>query len=135
VPPGQPISIEINFRLPDGFKLNHLRPPTYQLSYDGRDSLIPAELLGRQLQLEARDGKASITIPINNEPGEAKVLLSVTYAFCRDGIGGLCKVDSAKWLVPLETDSGAAPATILLETGDEEAANEGQSPIEKGAFP
>jgi hypothetical protein len=45
--------------------------------------------------------------------------LTVSYGYCRDGAGGLCKLGTLTWLVPIEVAVDAKDSVIKLSSGKE----------------
>ncbi len=40
--------------------------------------------------------------------------LTVSYGYCRDGVGGLCKIKTARWQIPVEVNESADRDVIEL---------------------
>jgi len=71
-----------------------------------------------RLEATSDDGaSAKFKLPVTKKTGNATLLVSITYGYCRDGKGGLCKIDSLKFKVPVElSDSGEAKPVALEAT-------------------
>jgi thiol-disulfide isomerase/thioredoxin len=114
VKPGENFTFRVEFKLPEEFKLNPEAPPTFVLKAKGDQSLIGADNLDARLEA-TQDGAAAIgTIPLAAQAGEGTFELKVSYAYCRDGVGGVCKFASAAWEFPLRVASDAAETTVSL---------------------
>jgi hypothetical protein len=57
--------------------------------------------IGKTIRLSAPTSSFAIELPVRGE-GEDLLDVSVTYYYCQEGGGGLCKVGSAAWTVPIE---------------------------------
>ncbi len=99
---GKEVTLKINFKLTDGFKLNKLAPVVYSLKAGGKQNLVNSELLNKRKKAESDDVSATVSLPLTGEVGEATIELSVAYQYCRDGVGGVCRFATKKWLIPLK---------------------------------
>ncbi len=112
---GEPLAFEVGFKLPKGFKLNKQAPVSYQLNAIGEQGLIDADQLKTRMQAEVADDVATITIPLTKGAGDGKFTLAVSYSYCRDGVGGVCKLKTSRWTIPLKSVAGGKPTSIKLE--------------------
>lgn len=109
------VEFTVNFNLPEGFKLNKLLPVRYKVTVDGDGPLIPAEALNSRQEASSEDGAtAKFVVPVAQKAGAATLLVTVTYGYCREGTGGLCKVDSVRFRVPLELVAGGETKPVSL---------------------
>jgi hypothetical protein len=53
------------------------------------------------------------------QTGEAKLALSVSFSYCRDGVGGLCKLKTTRWNIPIKVSADGKSSTIPLEAAAE----------------
>ncbi len=51
---------------------------------------------------------------IDSAERKATLELAVTYNYCRDGVGGLCKLKTVRWRIPVEVSADAKQSTIPL---------------------
>ncbi|MBS0203331.1 MAG: redoxin domain-containing protein [Planctomycetes bacterium] len=105
------ISFQVDFKLPDGFKLNPLLPVKYKVATEGNSTLVPAEHQNVRSEATTEGDSATFKVPVSKKTGSGTLLVSVTYGYCRDGKGGLCKVDTIKFKVPVEL--GAGPSALV----------------------
>ena len=105
------IEFQVEFTLPEGFKLNPLFPAKYKVATDG--DLISADQQNVRHELATEGDAAKFKVPVAKKTGKATLLVSVTYGYCRDGKGGLCKVDTVTFKVPVELGSGDAMPIVL----------------------
>src|SRR5262249_20663584 len=108
---GDALAVEVALQLPEGYKLNTLSPITYRLKGVGSQSLVAADQLGGRHEIEPPTASDTLKfqIPLASRTGKGELQLTVTYGYCREGTGGLCKMGSLSWSVPLELvrDAGA----------------------------
>jgi len=112
------LRFEIALAIPEGYKLNKRTPIFYKLTAREGQELISPEYLEGRRKAKATTSGAAVTIPIANNTGSAEIVLSLTYGFCRDGVGGLCKLKTTRWLVPLEVSADATEDVIQLSAAD-----------------
>lgn len=112
---GDAIEFVAEFKLPPDFKLNPLLPVKYKVSVAG-DGLIAADHLNVRMEAMGEDGStAKFKVPVTKKTGSATLAVSVTYGYCREGKGGLCKVDTIKFKVPVELAAGGESKPITLK--------------------
>lgn len=112
---GNGVDIKIDFSLPEGFKLNKQFPITYRLSADGEQTLVAADKLNVKSDVSIDNESALFRIPTIKNTGEATIFVTLTYGYCRDGKGGLCKIDTVKIKVPFELAEKAEAKSITLK--------------------
>ncbi|MCP6755896.1 hypothetical protein NL533_30200, partial [Klebsiella pneumoniae] len=64
---------------------------------------------------EVNDDVATASIPLAAQTGETKLALSLSFSYCRDGVGGLCKLKTSKWNIPIKVSADGKSSTIKLE--------------------
>ena len=111
---GEGIPIEVEFTLPDGYKLNPLLPVSYRVKTEGDQTLISKDLLNQKQEAVTEKLISRMTIPTSAKSGEAVVLVSVTYGYCREGTGGVCKVATSHWKIPVSLKDGGSAIPIKL---------------------
>jgi DNA-binding beta-propeller fold protein YncE len=108
------IDFNISFKLPANFKLNPLLPVKYKVTGDA--GLIAEGHHDTRLEATSDDGAtAKFKLPVTKKTGSATLLVSITYGYCRDGKGGLCKIDSLKFKVPVELSDDGEAKSVALE--------------------
>ena len=110
---GTSLPIEIAPKLPRGYKLNPLYPHTFRLSAEGDQTLVASEQLGERQKVEAEGDTLSIGIPLAQGDGEATFELAVTFGYCREGTGGLCKIHTQRWKLPVAIAADGQPSIRL----------------------
>ena len=84
----------------------------------GRQNLIAAVQLNKRHRLNSSagsNGTLTVPVPLAAQTGKATLELTVSYGYCRDGIGGLCKIKTARWRIPVEVTESADRDVIELE--------------------
>jgi thiol-disulfide isomerase/thioredoxin len=113
---GKTINFEAVLQIPKGYKLNKLAPMSYRLSAAGSQSLIAPESLGLRNEIEVPDDGTTVrfAVPLASPIGKGELKVTVTYGYCRDGAGGLCKLGILSWLVPIEVANDAKETVVKL---------------------
>jgi len=109
------IDFHVEFTLPEGYKLNPLLPVTYRVASDGNQSLVAADMLNVRAEATTDDKGTSFRIPVTKPTGNATLLVTLTYGYCRDGKGGLCKIDSVKFKLPVELTAKAEAKSVTFK--------------------
>jgi sugar lactone lactonase YvrE/thiol-disulfide isomerase/thioredoxin len=118
---GQQLEFEAVLTLPEGYKLNPLAPITYRLAAGGEQSLVAAQSLGERNEIEfpAEGTTVRFAVPLASKTGKGELKLAVSYGYCRDGAGGLCKLGTLTWLLPIEVAADAKQSVIKLTSARE----------------
>ena len=114
VRPGEALTIELTPTLPEGFKLNPLAAQTLRLSAKENQALVADDNLDTKLEGTIEGDVIRWTIPIAATSGSGSFELKVSYAYCRDGTGGVCKFGTARWEVPIRLAPDAAGTAVSL---------------------
>ena len=109
------IEIQIELVLPDGFKLNAFMPVSYKLKADENQSLFANDQLNVKQEVEAKGAPIRLSLPTLKKEGQATATLSLTYGYCRDGNGGVCKIGTTHWKIPIVAKAGAKRKLIELK--------------------
>ncbi|WP_145034338.1 thioredoxin-like domain-containing protein [Caulifigura coniformis] len=109
-----PLEVEATFTLPEGFKLNTLAPQTVRLSSPAGQGLVAAEHLDSKLEAMIDGNAVRWTIPISGS-GQATFELTLSYSYCRDGTGGVCKFGTARWRLPVRATAEAPASKVSLK--------------------
>ncbi len=112
---GKTTNLNLAFELPEGFKLNKLAPLTVQWQAVSGDAVVDAAVLATRQRLTA-DGLTAST-PVALAAGGAGVYqLTISYSFCRDGTGGVCRFGKVKYQLPLTVaDDGAEAIELKIQ--------------------
>jgi len=113
---GESLNFEAALRIPKSYKLNRLAPLTYRLTAAAEQSLVAADQLGerRELELPSKNDRVLFSVPLAARTGKAELYVTISYGYCRDGEGGLCKLATLSWLVPVEVSAGVKGTVIKL---------------------
>ena len=109
------IEIQVELVLPEGFKLNPLMPVSYKLKADENQSLFAKDQLDVKQEVEAKGTSVRLSLPTVTKSGEATAMLSLTYGYCRDGNGGVCKIGTSHWKIPIVAKPAGQGKSISLK--------------------
>ncbi|MEX0714943.1 MAG: thioredoxin-like domain-containing protein [Planctomycetaceae bacterium] len=124
------LAIEIALDLPAEHKLNPLAPVTYHLQLDDGQTLFDADTLPARGRAEAEGKTARISLPLSAATGKASLKLATTYAYCREGTGGLCRIATARWTVPIEVVANGPRQSVRLATPPIELPAASDNPLQ-----
>lgn len=111
---GEPLRVEIGFDLPEGYKINELIPVKYTLTAEADQTVIAANDLVKRKAAEFADGKAGLEIPFSQQAGKTVLTISLSYGYCKEGAGGVCKVGTSTWKIPIVASADAKPTPLML---------------------
>jgi hypothetical protein len=98
--------VSLDLELPEDYKLNPQLAPSFRVqTADGVKLVAPEALKGKQ-EAELVEGKNRIQLKIPLAAGarQGDLKLQVTFGYCRAGTGGLCKLKTLAWQIPLQVD-------------------------------
>jgi len=111
---GDALRIEFALKLPAGYKLNKLAPVRCKLGTQQPTELFAASVLAKSHSAEVEEGRAVVSVPLAAKTGKADLDVSLSFNYCRDGVGGLCKLGRLKWSVPVEIAADAKQNGVHL---------------------
>jgi len=118
IKPGEAVAVNLQFELPEGFKINKLAPIIYQLQAKGQQSLLAEDLLkGKQEADRLGDNKGRFSLPLSNA-GKGTFVLTVNYQYCREGAGGVCRYGRYKAEMPIEVAPAAKSTELSVQVAD-----------------
>ena len=112
---GENLTIKVALHLPEGYKVNPLFPISYRLNAGKAQTLIPEEQVNGKHKASAEGGTVTLDLSMTGNTGDAVLEIALTYGYCRDGQGGVCKVKTTRWNLPLKATGDAQSAEIDLE--------------------
>jgi DNA-binding beta-propeller fold protein YncE len=111
------IRLNVVLSFPPGFKINPEAPLAYRVdrAADADGSLVPQDALGKSTRVKPPSASFDIMLPVKADKGRDTLRVTVEYYYCREGAEGLCKANSAAWVVPVEVAPDASNATVTLK--------------------
>ena len=119
VAPGKALTFEVRLVIPEGYKLNREGTVSGRLTASGEQPLVETENLGKRVKAEVDGDTATLSIPLAAAAGQGTFELSFSYTYCRDGNGGVCKLSTSRWKIPIEVTAEAEAKAIKLEAAAE----------------
>jgi sugar lactone lactonase YvrE len=116
---GGKLQLGIRIELPEGYKLNELAPMAYQasLASGSKGALVEPAYLDKPRRLEKPRQAFTLQVPLVAEAGETVLVVSLNYYYCREGAGGVCKMSSVAWKIPLRVRADAQMDQVTLIAG------------------
>ena len=98
------LTFEASLQIPEGYKLNKLAPMIYRVNAAADQPLVAAAELGARNAIEPPDEGQVVNfdVPLAARTGKAELKVTLSFGYCREGSGGLCKLGTQSWLVPVE---------------------------------
>ncbi|MCA9116391.1 MAG: redoxin domain-containing protein [Planctomycetaceae bacterium] len=117
---GKPVQVEISVTLPEEYKLNALYPARWQVAEAEGGALVEAAVAGKRHKLTiTEDGRLIGSLPLAATSGSSTLTFTVQYGYCREGKGGLCKLQTSRWEVPVTVGGDATDAVLQLKSAAE----------------
>ncbi len=110
---GSELKVTINFEFVGEYKLNKLAPIVYMMTSDTGEELIDPATFGKRKRADSDGTSATISLPLTSKTGTQTCTLNLSYQYCRDGVGGLCKFATKQWTIPL-TVASEGTSTLTL---------------------
>ena len=111
---GKTTNVHVTFELPEEFKLNKLAPVTVQWQAISGDAVVEAGVLATRQKLTTDGLEASSQASLSAN-GSGVYLLTVSYSYCRDGTGGVCRFGKVKYKLPLTVSAEGTSEAIELK--------------------
>jgi sugar lactone lactonase YvrE len=110
------LAVSLDVELPEDYKLNPQLAPSFRVQTGEGQKLVAAEVLEGKQEAEIVEGKNTIRLKIPLAAGarQGDLKLQVTFGFCRAGTGGLCKLKTLAWQIPLQVDPQAPQKQLGL---------------------
>lgn len=109
------LRLEFSLQLPLGYKLNKLAPASCRIRSSGPTPVVSQAELAKPHQCARQGNKLVARIPLAGQAGRAVLEASLSFTYCRDGVGGVCKLGSAQWSIPIEVADDAKQTSIALK--------------------
>ena len=109
--PGAQVNLVFTPTLPKGYHLNYEAPMKIELSTTG------AGVTSSVAKLRGKDVKLTTTVPLTvAKEGKGTIEVNAVIAYCNDGDGAVCKIDSVKQSIPFEIRAGGAREVRVAAT-------------------
>ena len=117
IKPAKEIGIQIPLDIPEGYKINKEMPVMWQVTnVDDKAAVIQVPKWSAPARTSAEGTTVRLSLPLNQAVSQGQMQLVVRYGYCRDGVGGLCKMTTKAWRIPLFLDpAGVTNLTISSE--------------------
>jgi len=94
--------------------VNPLAPLVYRVEAVEGAAIVDPQALGKLTKADEPKLPFNIALPVTGETGEATLRVSLSYYYCANDPGGLCKMASVEWIAPLRLDPAAESAMVSL---------------------
>ena len=129
---GKTVSLAIPLAIPAGFKLNPRASIIYRaVGNKGQQVIDSGGLDKRRKATPAGETGATASLALTGKPGQAVVEVAVSYQVCRDGKGGLCKLLTTRWKVPVTATADSKTTSLKLPAAPKPASKASRKPSKK----
>lgn len=113
---GDALRLDFSFKLPAGYKLNKEAPITCRLRATEPTEWVANDQFAKRhhATLDPHADKAFVSIPAALKAGRATLEVALSFTYCRDGVGGLCKLGNERWTVPIEVSPTGGESSVQL---------------------
>ncbi len=111
------LKLRLTVELPLGYKLNPDAPLVYRVAVkpgSAAQTVVTAEALGQVVRLDRPANPVEVSLPLANPVGKAVLEVGMSYYWCRETPGGLCRAGSVVWTVPVEVAAEAKDDVVEL---------------------
>lgn len=110
------LTIDLELNLPEGYKLNPQLSPAFRVKALSEPALVAAEVLDGKQEAEVIDNGETVRLklPLAQGATQGELQVAVTVAYCRGGTGGLCKIKTLAWKIPVAIDGSASQKKISV---------------------
>jgi thiol-disulfide isomerase/thioredoxin/sugar lactone lactonase YvrE len=110
------LQVTVRLQIPEGLKLNPQFPLSWAVFAPEEQPLVPATALGfRSRVTPAEDGSVAFTVPLSGQPGEAVLMLQLSFGYCDADGKGLCRLAEGLWKIPLKLSTDGGDSRITLD--------------------
>lgn len=114
---GEKLTFNVSLIVPEGHKRNDLAPVTWEIFTEADQTIVPADALGVRDEASVNDQNvAKFEIPLTATPGEATLILRMSFGYCGSEENALCRLATATWRIPvvLNTDGGISEIALTF---------------------
>ncbi|MCA9062992.1 MAG: redoxin domain-containing protein [Planctomycetaceae bacterium] len=108
------LNFTVRLRIPDGYKFNDLAPVTWELFAADGQTALPVDVLAVRDEATVEEMTARVSVPVNSDPGEADVMLQVSFGFCSSD-AGVCRLADAAWTFHLVTSADGSVEPVAVD--------------------
>ncbi len=106
------VRLQVDLKLPEGYKINPIAPLRYLVAASGDAGPIDRTALGNVEQVAEPAASFEIDLPAPSK-GSENLEVAVAYYYCQDGSEGLCKAGSVLFKLPITVaDDGQISAHL-----------------------
>ncbi|MCS7237283.1 MAG: thioredoxin-like domain-containing protein [Thermoguttaceae bacterium] len=112
------LTLQIDLPIRPGWKLNPQAPISYLVEEQpSSQSLFDKAAVGRERVIKDAKDPLEVKLALSEGQGKSTVKITVNYFVCTEGKEGLCRIESATWIAPIEIapDAEAVPITLAAE--------------------
>lgn len=101
------VAVQVELKLPSGWKVNPLAPMSWYLAVDQAAGPIDRAAVGVRNKVAPPGAAFEIVLPVKAATGEDPLRIGLVYYVCQEGGEGICRVGSVQWKGKLKLDANA----------------------------
>jgi len=110
------LQVTVRLQIPAGLKLNPAFPVTWTVFASAEQPLVPESALSTRSRITpAEDGTVAFTVPLTGQPGDATLLLQLSFGYCDADDTGLCRLADGLWKIPVKLSTDGGDSRIILD--------------------
>lgn len=112
------LRLTVEVQLPVGYKINPLALMSYRVVPDEAGPW--ADGAGDEIhRVDPPTAQFEIDVPLQGTTGEGQLSVFLAYYYCQEDDGGLCKMDTVEWQLPVTLQADAVQGSVSLTTSAE----------------
>ncbi len=112
---GPAMTLTLPLAIPKGFKLNPRASIIFRATGAKSQKVVANRDLGKRRKAKPTGpSSATASLALTGQAGKATIEVAVSYQVCRDGIGGLCKLLTSRWTIPLTAGDDGKTTSVIL---------------------
>ncbi|GAB4144068.1 MAG: hypothetical protein Tsb009_15550 [Planctomycetaceae bacterium] len=112
---GKSVQVSVAMTLPKNHKLNKDFPVRFKLTSKEAQSVIPTSFLKGRHPAKISGNTIEFELPLTQKSGKGTFELAISFGYCREGKGGLCRLKTTRWQIPIEVSAEGTLTKIPLK--------------------
>ena len=111
------VSVVAVLEVPEGYKINKEMPVLWSVRDTTDVKVVDLKEPG-PYRTTAAGHKVVMRIPVRDGVDAGEFQVTVRYGYCRDGVGGLCRIATKGWVIPVRVTADGAREIDVSTTAD-----------------
>lgn len=112
---GDKLTFNVALTIPEGNKRNELAPATWEIFVEGEQTVISADAIGSRDEATVNEQNvATFTVPLSGKPGDANLIVRMSFGYCGTEENALCHLATATWKLPISVTAEGGTSEVQL---------------------